>query len=176
MRSKCVFIKPSVEYFAFVLDRHGIHPSPCKVQVIQEVPVPEKPTELKSFLGLKNYYRKFIQDMSTLVNPLNRLLVHNAPWSWTDACQEAFLKLKEALLNSPVLAHHDASQPIRLAVDASSYGLGDVLSHITEEGERPIAYASRSLSQSEQNYAMIEKEALPIFFGLKKFHQHLFGR
>ena len=73
--------------------------------------------------------------MSTLVNPLNRLLVHKAPWCWTDTCQEAFLKLKEALLNSPVLAHHDPSQPIRLAVDASSYGLGDVLSHITEDGE-----------------------------------------
>ena len=71
-QSKCVFMKPSVEYFAFVVDRHGIHPSPCKVKAIQEVPVPENPTELKSFLGLVNYYRKFIPDMPTLFNPLNR--------------------------------------------------------------------------------------------------------
>ena len=145
-QSKCVFMKPSVEYFAFVVDRHEIHRSPRKVQAIQEVPVPENPTELKSFLGLVNYYRKFIPDMSTLVNPLNRLLAHDVPWGWTQDCQEAFQKLKEALLNLPLLAHYDPSQPVRLAVDASSYGLGAVLSHISDDGEeRPIAYASRTL-------------------------------
>ena len=115
--------------------------------------------------------------MSTLVNPLNRLLAHDVPWGWTQDCQEAFQKLKEALLNSPLLAHHDPSQPVRLAVDVSSYGLGAVLSHVSDDGEeRPIAYASRTLSSSEQNYAMIEKEALAIVFGIKKFHQYLFGR
>ena len=176
-QSKCVFMKPSVEYFAFVVDRHGIHPSPRKVQAIQEVPVPENPMELKSFLGLVNYYRKFIPDMSTLVNPLNRLLAHDVPWGWTQDCQEAFQKLKEALLNSPLLAHYDPNQPVRLAVDTPSYGLGAVLSHVSDDGEeRPIAYASRTLSSSEQNYAMIEKEALAIVFGIKKFHQYLFGR
>ena len=170
-------MKPSVEYFAFVVDRHEIHPSPRKVQAIQEVPVPENPTELKSFLGLVNYYRKFIPDMSTLVNPLNRLLAHDVPWGWTQDCQEAFQKLKEALLNSPLLAHYDPNQPVRLAVDASSYGLGAVLSHVSDDGEeRPITYASRTLSSGEQNYAMIEKEALAIVFGIKKFHQYLFGR
>lgn len=71
--------KPSVEYFAFVADLDGIHPSPCKVQAIQEVPVPENPTDLKSFLGLINYYRRFVPDMATLAHPLNRLLVENIP-------------------------------------------------------------------------------------------------
>ena len=71
-REKCVFMKPSVEYFAFVVDRDGIHPSPRKVQAIQEVPVPENPTDLKSFLGLMNYYRRFVPDMATLTHPLNR--------------------------------------------------------------------------------------------------------
>lgn len=79
-KEKCVFMEPSVEYFAFVVDRDGIHPSPRKVQAIQEVPVPENPTELKSFLGLINYYRRFIPDMATLAQPLNRLLVENIPW------------------------------------------------------------------------------------------------
>ena len=79
-KEKCVFMKPSVEYFAFVVDRDGIHHSPRKVQVIQEVPVPENPTELKSFLGLVNYYRRFVPDMATLANPLNRLLVKKRPW------------------------------------------------------------------------------------------------
>lgn len=115
--------------------------------------------------------------MSTVVKPLNRLLTFDTPWEWTKATQEAFKKLKEALLNSPLLAHYDPNQPVRLAVHASSYGLGAVLSHIFDDGEeRPIAYASRSISASELNYSMIEKEALTIAFGIKKFHQYLFGR
>ena len=170
-------MKPSVEYFTFVVDRHGIHPSPRKVQAIQEVPEPQNVTELESFLALVNYYRKFIPDMSTLVHPLNRLLMFDTPWAWTETCQVAFKKLKEFLLNSPLLAHYDPNKPVRLAVDASSYGLGAVLSHVFDDGEeKPIAYASRSLSASEQNYSMIEKEALAIMFGIKKFHQYLFGR
>ena len=176
-KSKCVFMKPSVEYFAFVVDQHGIHPSPRKIQAIQEVPEPQNATELKSFLGLVNYYRKFIPDMSTLVHPLNRLLMFDTAWAWTETCQVAFTTLKELLLNSPLLAHYGPNKPVRLAVDASSYGLGAVLSHVFDIGEeKPIAYASRSLSASEQNYSMIKKEALVIVFGIKKFHQYLFGR
>ena len=173
----CLFMKPSVEYFAFVVDRHGIHPSPRKVQAIQEVPEPQNATELKSFSGLVNYYHKFIPDRSTLVHPLNRLLMFDAPWAWMEICQVAFKKLKELLLNSPLLAHYDPNKPVWLAVDTSSYGLGAVLSHVSDDGEeKPIAYASRSLSASEQNYSMIEKEALTIVFGIKKVHQYLFGR
>ena len=125
-----MFMKPTVEYFAFVVDRYGIHPSPRKVQAIQEVPEPQSATELKSFLGLVNHYHKFIPDMSTLVHPLNRLLMFDAPWAWTETCQVAFKKLKELLLNSPLLAHYDPNKPVWLAVDASSFGLGAVLSHV----------------------------------------------
>lgn len=99
-----------------------------------------------------NYCRKFIPDMSTPDHPLNRLLMFDKPWAWTEACQVAFKKLKELLLNSPLLVHYDPNKPVRLAVDASSYGLGAVLSHVSYDGEeKPIAYASRSLSASEQN-------------------------
>ena len=167
-RSKCVFMQPSVEYFAFVVDQQGIRLSPRKVQAIREVPVPDNATDLKSFLGLVNYYRKFILDMATLVNPPNRLLAQNVSWCWPDHCQKSFEKLKAALENSPLLTHYDSKKPVRLAVDASSCGVGAVLSHVSEEGdEQPIAYASRTLSSSEQNYSMIEKEALAIIFGLK---------
>ena len=94
--SKCVFLKPSVEYFAFVVDRDGIHPSLHKVQDIQEAPEPQNVMELKSFLGLVNYYHKFIPGMSTVVYPLNRLLTFDAPWSWMNSCQEV---LKELFLD-----------------------------------------------------------------------------
>ena len=95
-------MKPSVEHFAFVVDQHGIHPSPHKVQAIQEVPEPQNATELKSFLGMVNYYRKFIPDMSTLVHPLKRLLMFHALWAWTETCQVAFKKLNELLLKAGV--------------------------------------------------------------------------
>ena len=94
----------------------------------------------------------------------------DTPWAWTETCQVSFKKMKELLLNSPLMAHYDPNKPVRLAVDASSYGLGAVLSHVFDDGEeKPIAYASRSLSASEQNYSMIEKDALAIVFGIKKF-------
>ena len=174
-REKCVLMKPSVEYFAFVADLDGIHPSPCKVQAIQEVPVPENPTDLKSFLGLINYYRRFVPDMATLAHPLNRLLVENIPWKWSKQCQEAFVKLKGILQSAPLLAHYDPKKAVRLAVDSSSFGLGAVLSHVSEDGEeKPIAFVSCTLSSCEQNYSMIEKETLAIIFGVKKFHQYLF--
>ena len=127
-------------------------------------------------LGLVNYYCRFVPDMATLVHPLNRLLVENIPWKWCKQCQEAFQKLKGILQSAPLLIHYDPKKPVQLAVDASSFGLGAVLSHVSENGEEKlIAFASRTLSLSEQNYSMIEKEALAIIFGLKKFHQYLFG-
>ena len=110
--------------------------------------------------------------MATVVHPLNRLLLDNAPWKWSIQCQETFRKLKDILKCAPLLAHYDPAKPVQLAVDASSFGLGAVLSHVTvDQEEQPITFASRTLSPSERNYSMIKKEALAIIFGLKKFHQ-----
>ena len=93
-KEKCVFMKPTMEYLTFVVNCNGIHPSPRKVQAIREVQVPENLTELKSFSGMVNYYRRFISDMATLAHPLNGLLAENIPWQWAKQCEEAFLKLK----------------------------------------------------------------------------------
>ena len=124
-----------------------------------------------------NYYGKFIQNMSTLSHPLNKLLRHNTPWKWSQEYERAFQELKQRLASSEVLVHYDASLPLKLACDASSYGVGAVISHIFPNGEeRPIAYASRTLTPSEKNYVQIEKEALGLVFGVKKFHQFLYGR
>ncbi|KAK2551606.1 Retrovirus-related Pol polyprotein from transposon 17.6 [Acropora cervicornis] len=104
-------MKPSVEYFPFVVDHNGVHTSPRKVQAIQQVPVPGNAAELKSFLGLGNYYRRFIPDIATLVHPLNRLLLENAPRKWSIQCQETFRKLKDILKSAPLLAHYDPAKP-----------------------------------------------------------------
>ena len=97
-------------------------------------------------------------------------------WLWSAECQDAFLKCKELLTCEAVLAHYDSAKPIKLACDASAYGLGVVLSHTLQDGEQLVAFASRRLKKPKVNYSQIEKEALAIVFGVKKFHKYLFGR
>ena len=109
--------------------------------------------------------------MANIVHPLNQLLQKDAKWTWTPDCVQAFTATKQALNSSKVLAHYDPSLPITMAGDASAYGIVSVISHILPDGsERPIAFASRTLSSSEKNYCQLEKEALLLVFGVKKFH------
>nr|XP_039266275.1 uncharacterized protein K02A2.6-like [Styela clava] len=176
-RSKCCFLQPSVEYFAFIVNAEGIHPSPKKIEAIMEIPSPENVKELQSFLGIVNYYRKFIPAMSTIVDPFNKLLKKGMKWNWNNDCKKAFVKLKDILVSSEVLVHYDPEKPLVLATDASSVGIGAVISHILPNGaEKPIAYASRTLTSAEKNYSQIEKEALAIVYGVRKFHVYLYGR
>ena len=108
---------------------------------------------------------------------MNSLLGKDAYWKWTKDCAKAFQYIKDVLVSSTFVTHYDPSLPLMLAADASLYGLGAVISHVMEDGqEQPIAYASCTLSKSEQNYSQIEKEGLEIIFGVKKFHMYLFGQ
>ncbi|VDI07885.1 Hypothetical predicted protein [Mytilus galloprovincialis] len=172
-KSKCSLMKSEVEYFAFIVNKDGIQPSPKKVEVMVKVPEPENMKELQSYLGLVNYYRKFIPDMSTVLQPLNELLAKKSKWNWNENCKKSFLKISQLLSSTKVLAHYDPNINVELAVDASPYGLGCVISHKYENGEeRPIAYASRTLTSAERNYSQIEREALAIIFGVTRFHQY----
>ena len=124
-----------------------------------------------------NYYSKFISSYSTITHPLNELLKDGVEWKWCETQQKAFEQLKDKLSNAPVLTHFSDTLPLKLDTDASQYGIGAVISHVLPPGEeRPVAYASRTLTKSERNYAQIEKEALSIVFGVEKFHQYLCGR
>ena len=104
--SRCAIMQPKIEYFAFVVDSEGIHSSPAKVQAILEVPEPQNKGELQSFLGLVNYYRKCIPDMSTLANLMNQLLAKEVPWCWSPECKASFQMLKDTLTSSHVLAQY----------------------------------------------------------------------
>ena len=176
-RAKCNFMQGSVQYLGHSVDAEGLHTTPGKLEAVVKAPEPKNVQELRSFLGMLNYYGKFIPNISTIVHPLNRLLQHGHPWKWSEECKRAFQQAKETLTSSRLLVHYDPLLPLRLAADASAYGLGGVILHIMPDGaERPIAYASRTLAPSERNYAQLEKEALALIFGIKKFHQYLYGR
>ena len=176
-RTKCSFMKTSIEYLGHIIDHQGLHPTEKKVQAIQEAPKPKNLSELRSFLGIVNYYNRFLPNLSTKLTPLYALLSKQAKWHWSPQQDEAFHLAKKALQKDSLVVHFDESKPVLLACDASQYGLGAVLSHIMDNGlERPIAYASRTLTAAEKNYSQLEKEGLAIVYGVKKFHNYLYGR
>ena len=176
-REKCSFMIHEVEYLGHCISAKGIHPVPEKVSAVREAPPPQDVSQLRSFLGMVNYYGKFLPNLATLLRPLYDLLQSTKTWSWECPQKQAFDKAKELLSSAPLLTHYDPSKPLILACDSSPYGVGAVLSHQFEDNtERPIAYASRTLSPAELKYAQLDKEALSIVFGVKHFHQYLFGR
>ena len=176
-RSKCQFFQTAVEYLGFRITQAGLSTLPCKVEAVLKAPTPRNVTELKSFLGLVNYYGRFLANLSSVCHPLNRLLQKEVKWTSSEECEKSFERLKESLVSAQVLMHYDVSLLVRLACDASAYGIGAVISHVLPSGEeRPVAYASRSLSKAEVNYSQIEKEALALIFGVRRFHQFLYGR
>ena len=139
------------------MDAEGLHTAPDKIDAITNAPRPKNLHQLRSFLGLVNYYGKFLPSLSTTTYPLNQLMQANYKWKWSKECDEAFKKLKEQLCCKPVLIHYDPILPLKLACDASHYRVGTVLALVLPIGEeKPIAYGSRTLSKTEQNYARVE--------------------
>lgn len=175
--NKCRFLESSVSYLGFIIDKNGLHPDMSKVEAIIKAPTPTNITQLKAFLGLINYYGKFVPNLSTLLHPLYVLLKKNQTWIWSTDCEKTFERIKKILASDQVLWHYDPALPLVLAVDSSAYGIGAVLAHTMSDGtERPISCASRSLSNAEKNYSQLDKEALAIMWGVQKHHQYLFGR
>ena len=174
---KCKFLQPSVEYLGYQIDSSGVHTTTKKVEAILNAPRPCNVQQLRSFLGLLHYYGKFMSNPSSLLHPLNQLLKSHSPWKWSQQCDKAFQQAKDKLIKAPVLTQYDPTKKLKLATDASAYGIGAVLSHTHDDGsERPIAFASRTLSDTEKRYAQTDKEALAIIFGVHKFHVYLYGR
>ncbi|UYV64395.1 K02A2.6-like [Cordylochernes scorpioides] len=175
-KEKCLFLQKEIEYLGHLVTEEGIRPLDHKVQAIQKAKTPTNISELRSFLGLVNFYGKFIPNLPELLKPLHELLHKKRPWVWTKECGEAIDKCKNSITSERVLVPYDTTLPLCLATDASQIGVGAVLSHIIEGQERPIMFASRTLSEAERNYSQIEKEALAIIYGVTKFHQFIYGR
>lgn len=176
-RNKCVFLQEQVEYLGHRINAEGLHPVQSKVRAIEEAPPPTTVTELKAFLGLLNYYNKFLPNLATRLAPLHQLLRKGVPWSWNKEQQEAFSLAKQLLKSAKVLCHYSADKDLVLACDASPYGVGAVLSHVMEDGsERPLGFVSRTLTPAEKRYSQLDKEGLAIIFGIKRFHKYIYGR
>ena len=176
-KEKCQFMLQEVDYLGHKLSREGLKPSSEKIKALKEAPTPKDVTQLKSFLGLVNYYSRFLPNLSTILAPLYALLHKVTAWHWGPEQQKAFEFVKNALTSDSVLSHYSIHKELLLSCDASPYGLGAVLSHKMDDGtEKPIAFASRSLSTAERKYAQLDKEALAIIFGVTKFRQYLLGR
>ena len=149
-----MFLQTEVEYLGHRVDAKGLHPTEEKRDAILQAPHPQNRQQLQSFLSLLNYYGKFISNLSTILHPRHCLLYEKVKWYWDIACTKAFELAKEALSPSRVLVHYNPKFPITLAGDASVHGLSAVISHLLPGGsEHPVAFASRTLSPAECNYA-----------------------
>ncbi|KAL5505227.1 hypothetical protein EMCRGX_G006629, partial [Ephydatia muelleri] len=129
-KEKCFFFKDQVEYLGHIVDALGVHTTSDKLQAVKEAPTPKNVSQLRSFLGLVNYYQKFIPNLAMMLYPLNCLLRLGAKWHWTKECEKAFDSAKLALMSAKLLVHYDPELPLRLAGDASEYGIGAIISHM----------------------------------------------
>ena len=174
--SKCRLAHHEVDYLGFVVTASGIKPNPSKVEVVLNYPVPSNVKQLRHFLGMANYYRRFIPQYSKIAEPLHQLTrTSSQSFSWSSACQNAFHTLKQHLTSPPVLAYPCFSVPFIVATDASSEALGAVLSQVQNGKEVVIAYWSRQLTKAERNYSTIEREALAAVAAIKEFYPYLYG-
>lgn len=176
-RSKCSFLQENISFLGHKIDKYGLHMSEEKVQAVVNAKTPTNVTELQAYLGLINYYSKFLPNVSTILMPLYEMLHKNVKWNWTERKQEAFVNSKKLLLSAKLLVHFDPNKEVILACDASPYGIGGVISHNDIDGkDKPIAYVSKTLSQAEKGYSQLHREALAIVYSIKHFHQYLYGR
>ncbi len=172
-RDKCHFLKDKITYLGYVLCADGVKPDPEKLRAIREMREPQNVTEVRSLCGFVNFYSSFIPNCSEILHPLYQLTKKGVHFKWDAACSQAFDKLKATIHEKSLLTHFDPRKPIKLSCDASSYGVGAVLSHIENGIEKPISFASRTLSKAEANYSQLERESLSIIFGITKFHDYL---
>lgn len=174
--SKCHFFQTEVDFLGHTVSRSGIQASEDKVKAVNEWPVPVNVREVRSFLGLCSYYRKFVKGFAEIARPISALVKKEAKFVWTSQCQEAFEKLKYNLTHAPVLAYPRVEGQFILDTDASRDSVGAVLSQEQDGVERPVAYYSKTLSTHERKYCITRKEMLAVVCAARKFKSYLWGR
>lgn len=176
--SKCHFVKKDIKFLGHIISSDGIQPDPSKIEVIKNWKTPRNKKDVRRFIGLASYYRKFIPHFSSIAAPLHRLqsTSKDVLFSWSDREQYALELLKSKLISSPILVSPDWTKPFTLQTDSSDYGIGAVLCQHIDGEERVIAYASKSLSKSQKKYMTSDKECYAIIWGIRHFRTYLIGR
>ncbi len=174
--SKCKFMRKEVLYLGHIVSTAGVQPNPAKTEAASAYPVQKNVHDLRQFLGLANYYRRFVRGFSRIAEPLYQLTRKTAKgFQWTSQCQTAFEELKTILVNPPNLAYPDFSKPFILHTDASAFAIGGVLSQEHNGKECVISYWSRQLNKAERKYSTTEREALAAVAAIKEFYPYLYG-
>ena len=174
--AKCHFARKEVKYLGHLITPSGLKPNHKLVMAVQEFLLPRDIRELRHFLGLASYYRRFIPQFSKIAEPLHNLTRKEVEFVWSEASQSALESLKCKLSVAPVLAYPSFEKNFVLETDACLQGLGAILSQKQDDGKlHPIAYAIRALSQSEKNYLVSEVETLAVVWAVSHFHSYLYG-
>ena len=171
---KCKFAAKEVKYLGHVLSKDGIAVDTSKTDAVRTFPRPRNATEVRAFLGLANYYRRFVNGFADVAAPLNRLVSKNVKFQWDDACDDAFQELKKRLTSPPILAFPDFNKQFILYTDASGFAISYILGQKDEKGrETVVAYGGRALRASEKNWSITDRECLALVEGIKHFRVYL---
>ncbi|KAF8766374.1 Retrovirus-related Pol polyprotein like [Argiope bruennichi] len=177
--TKCQFAQAHVKYLGHLVGQGFRQAAELKVQAIKNFPTPTTKTQVRAFLGLAGYYRRYIPEFSVIAAPLTDLLkgkIRKSTVDWNEACQKAFDKLKDKLTGNPVLYSPDFTKPFILQCDASNIGVGAVLSQLNDKNEEhPIMFSSKKFSKTEQKYSTTERECASIIFAVQKLRCYLDG-
>lgn len=174
--TKCSFFQREVEYLGHTVRFNEISKSTRKIKAIVDMPRPTNTDDVRRFLGMCTYYARFISNLSTITAPLRQLLEKKCTFKWSTACEHAFITLKQSIASDITLTPFDPNLPVVLTCDASPVGIAGVLNHSIDGKEKPIAFASRSLTAAEKNYSQLDREALAIVFATNHFFNYLFGK
>ncbi|KAL6738679.1 hypothetical protein Aduo_012202 [Ancylostoma duodenale] len=173
--TKCEFAKEEITFLRFVLSKDGIRPDPEKTKAIDEYPTPKNVTEVKSFLGMCSFFRRFIFNFPNIAAPLTALTKKNVPFEWTAECEDAMSQLKRALTTAPILAAPQLGRPFIIETDSSGKGVAGILKQEQQDLIRVIAYSNRTLNRHEARYPAIELEALGLVYAVQKFRPYIDG-
>ena len=172
---KCYVKQTQIKFFGTIYGREGMKPDPEKVEDIKQIPTPTTKKELQQFIGMIQYLSPFIPDLATHSAPLRDLLKDSVPFQWESDHQHCFEQLKTMISTDAILQYYNTKKPATVMTDASQRGLGAVLLQPVNGQLRPVAYASKSLTETQSNYSNIERELLGICFGVERFRTYLFG-
>ena len=174
--AKCSFFQTKVQFLGHIVSKDGLQVDPEKVDVVKKFPIPKTQTEVKSFLGLASYYRRYVSNFAAIARPLHKASETSSVFTWTEEAQDAFETLKTRLTSTPILAFPCLQQPFILYTDASQFAMGAVLAQVQDGMEKAICYASKALSKSQTKYSATRRELLAIVTFTRHFRHYLLGR